>query len=83
MRVAVNCATQVRHSRFAQLSAASKHESGFRADHPLRLVREVADTALKSLTGELAKLYSPIGRESIPLERLMRALLLQAFQFRS
>jgi transposase len=31
------------------------------------------------LSGEFAKLYSPIGRESIPAERLMRALLLQAF----
>ena len=30
-------------------------------------------------SGEFAKLYSPIGRESIPPERLMRALLLQAF----
>jgi transposase len=49
------------------------------ADHPLRVVREVANTALKSLTGEFAKLYSPIGRESIPPERLMRALLPQAF----
>ena len=29
-------------------------------------------------SGEFAKLYSPIGRESIPPERLMRALLLQA-----
>jgi transposase len=49
------------------------------ADRPLRVVREVANTALKSLTGEFAKLYSPIGRESIPPERLMRALLPQAF----
>src|SRR5437016_5679945 len=54
-------------------------EKRVRADHPLRVIREVADTALKSLTGEFAKLYSPIGRESIPPERLMRALLLQAF----
>ena len=54
-------------------------EKRVRADHPLRVIREVANTALKSLTGEFAKLYSPIGRESIPPERLMRALLLQAF----
>jgi transposase len=50
-----------------------------RTDHPLRVIREVANTALRSLSSEFAKLYSPIGRESIPPERLMRALLLQAF----
>ena len=54
-------------------------EKRIRPDHPLRVIRAVANTALKSLSGEFAKLYSPIGRESIPPERLMRALLLQAF----
>jgi transposase len=54
-------------------------EKRVRADHPLRVIREVANTALRSLSGEFAKRYSPIGRESIPPERLMRALLLQAF----
>jgi hypothetical protein len=54
-------------------------EKRVRADHPLRVIREVANTALRSLSSEFAKLYSPIGRESIPPERLMRALLLQAF----
>jgi Transposase domain (DUF772) len=43
------------------------------------VIREVANTALKALGGEFAALYSPIGRGSIPPERLMRALLLQAF----
>ena len=50
-----------------------------RPDHPLRLIRAIANTALKSLSGEFGKLYSPIGRGSIPPERLMRAMLLQAF----
>ena len=50
-----------------------------RPDHPLRLIRDIANTALKSLSGEFGKLYSPIGRGSIPPERLMRAMLLQAF----
>ena len=54
-------------------------EKRVRADHPLRVIRQIANAALKSLSGEFAKLYSPIGRESIPPERLMRALLLQAF----
>src|SRR5215470_20431573 len=54
-------------------------EKRVRRDHPLRVIRQIANTALKSLSGEFQKLYSPIGRESIPPERLMRALLLQAF----
>jgi transposase len=47
--------------------------------HPLRVIREIANAALKSLSRDFDALYSPIGRESIPPERLMRALLLQAF----
>jgi hypothetical protein len=46
-------------------------EERVRADHPLRVIRQIANAALKSLSGEFAKLYSPIGRESIPPERLM------------
>jgi transposase len=54
-------------------------EKRVRSDHPLRLIREIVNAALKTLSAEFDKLYSPIGRESIPPERLMRALLLQAF----
>ena len=54
-------------------------EKRVRADHPLRVIRAIANAALKSLSGEFQKLYSPLGRESIPPERLLRALLLQAF----
>src|SRR5690242_9415504 len=54
-------------------------EKRIRADHPLRVIRAITNAALKSLSGEFQKLYSPLGRESIPPERLMRALLLQAF----
>src|SRR5262249_47336206 len=54
-------------------------EKRVRADHPLRVIRRIVKAALKSLLGELVRLFSPIGRESIPPERLMRALLLQAF----
>src|SRR4051812_37516279 len=50
-----------------------------RAAHPLRVIREIANAALKSLTRDFDALYSPLGRESIPSERLLRALLLQAF----
>jgi transposase len=54
-------------------------EKRVRSDHPLRLIRQIDNAALKALSGEFDKLYSPIGRKSIPPERLMRALLLQAF----
>jgi transposase len=48
-------------------------------DHPLRPIRTIVDDALSGLSGELAALYSNLGRPSIPPERLLRALLLQAF----
>jgi transposase len=43
------------------------------------VIRQIANAALNSLSDEFQKLYSSIGRESIPPERLMRALLLQGF----
>jgi transposase len=50
------------------------------ADHPLRLIREVANAALSDLTGEFAALYpARLGRPSIAPERLLRSMLLQAF----
>jgi transposase len=49
------------------------------AKHPLRKVRQLVNDVLIGLDGEFAKLYSDMGRESIPPERLLRAYLLQAF----
>lgn len=49
------------------------------AEHPLRRVLTMTDEALKGLDGHFARLYPPTGRESIPPERLLRALLLQFF----
>jgi transposase len=48
-------------------------------DHPLRRILPLVDAALAELCDEFAKLYAPIGRPSIPPEKLLRALLLQAF----
>jgi transposase len=45
-----------------------------RRNHPLRAIRTIVNEAL-----EFAGLYSPIGRPSIPPEKLLRAMLLQAF----
>ena len=47
--------------------------------HPLRLIRRIVNEVLGKLDGELAKLYADDGRPSIAPERLLRALLLQAF----
>jgi len=49
------------------------------ARHPLRAIREIANAALGDLSGEFAALYAALGRPSIPPEKLLRALLLQAF----
>src|SRR6266487_776110 len=47
------------------------------SDHPLRAVRQMADTILAQLSQLFSKMYSDIGRRSIPPEKLLRALLLQ------
>jgi transposase len=54
-------------------------EARVRADHPLRSIRVVVNGALSAVEREFAALYSPIGRPSIPPEKLLRAMLLQAF----
>ncbi|MQW02612.1 IS5 family transposase [Sinorhizobium meliloti] len=54
-------------------------EDRVRKDHPLRAIRQIVNEALVSLERDLAALYSPIGRPSIAPEKLLRAMLLQAF----
>lgn len=54
-------------------------EARVRADHPLRPIREIANAALAALAGDFAALYSRMGRPSVPPEKLLRAMLLQAF----
>lgn len=49
------------------------------AGHPLRHVRGIVNEALAALQRDFAALYSLIGRPSIPPEKLLRAMLLQAF----
>jgi len=48
-------------------------------DHPLREIRKLSDTVLRSLSVEFDALYSASGRPSIAPEYMLRALLLQAF----
>jgi len=54
-------------------------EDRVRADHPLRSIREIANAALAAVSGDFAALYSGMGRPSVPPEKLLRAMLLQAF----
>jgi transposase len=48
------------------------------ADHPLRIIRRVTDRALERLSTQFDTLYINFGRPSVPPEKLLRALLLQA-----
>jgi transposase len=52
-------------------------EARVRAGHPLRPIRRMTDAALAALSPRFDRLYSTVGRPSIPPEKLLRALLLQ------
>ncbi len=54
-------------------------EGRVRSDHPLRTIRSVANAALADLSADFAGLYTNFGRPSIAPEKLLRAMLLQAF----
>jgi transposase len=48
-------------------------------NHALRTIRAIANDALARLAGDFSALYWRMGRPSIPPEKLLRAMLLQAF----
>src|SRR6185312_5788305 len=54
-------------------------EARVRRDHPLRVIREIANASLSAMSGDFAGLYTNFGRPSIAPEKLLRAMLLQAF----
>ena len=62
-------------SLFSYVSCEARVPAG----HPLRPIQALVDEALAELSPEFDRLYSRIGRPSIPPEKLLRALLLQAF----
>src|SRR5881409_2235649 len=78
---------RVTHTQEARMRGDDRQQAGMwsylspeqrvPADHPLRPIRAMVDTVLAELSPEFAKLYSPVGRPSIPPEKLLRALLLQ------
>jgi transposase len=47
-------------------------------DHPLRPIRRMVNQALRDLWPDFQAMYARVGRPSIPPEKLLRALLLQA-----
>jgi transposase len=53
-------------------------EHRVRQDHPLRAIRRMTDEALVTLSPRFDRMYSDMGRPSIPPEQLLRALLLQS-----
>src|SRR5258706_10134125 len=48
------------------------------ANHPIRLIKQLAEVALKELSPLFEQMYSEVGRPSIPPERLLKASLLMA-----
>ncbi|RXH33330.1 transposase [Bradyrhizobium nanningense] len=65
-------------NRTGELFSYVDLEARVRRDHPLRAIRTIVNEALSTLEREFTALYSPIGRPSIPPEKLLRAMLLQA-----
>src|SRR6202171_1674863 len=47
-------------------------------NHPIRLIKALAEVALKELSPLFAQMYGEVGRPSIPPERLLKASLLMA-----
>src|SRR5580700_10345934 len=48
------------------------------ANHAIRLIKALAEVALKELSPLFEQMYSEVGRPSIPPERLLKASLLMA-----
>jgi transposase len=78
---------RVTHTQEARMRGDDRQQAGMwsyiapeqrvPADHPLRPIRAMVDTILAEMSPAFATLYSPVGRPSIPPEKLLRALLLQ------
>jgi transposase len=62
-----------------KLFSYASPESLVPQDHPLRAIRVLVNAALERLSPTFDAIYADAGRPSIPPEKLLRALLLQAF----
>jgi transposase len=66
-------------NRIGELFSYVDLEARVRRDHPLRAIRAIVNEGQVALEQDFSALYSPIWRPSIPPEKLLRAMLLQAF----
>ena len=66
-------------TRVGRFSVTSISRDAVGKDHPLRTIRGVVNEALAALSHEFSPLYSRSGRPLILPEKLLRAMLLQAF----
>src|SRR5215510_11445066 len=53
-------------------------ESSVPSDHPIRAIKQLADTALRTLAAVFDQMYATTGRPSVPPERLLKGQLLIA-----
>jgi hypothetical protein len=58
-------------NRTGELFSYVDLEARVRSNHPLRAIRTIVNEALAALAADFAALYSPIGRPSIPPEKLL------------
>jgi len=58
--------------------AAIDLEDRVRPDHPLRAIKRMVDNDLRAMSKRFDAAYSQEGRPSVPPERLIKAMLLQA-----
>ena len=68
-----------RDEQMAPMFSYVSCEAWVPAGHPLRVIRAIVDEALDVMSRDFEALYARVGRPSIPPEKLLRALLLQAF----
>ena len=67
-----------RHEPQVTMLAFIDLETRVAPDHPLRVIKKLADQALKALSPDLDRMYADVGRPSIPPERLLKSSLLIA-----
>ena len=67
-----------RHDPQVTMLAFIDLETRVPPDHPLRIIKKLADQALKALSPDLERMYATVGRPSLPPERLVKSSLLIA-----
>ena len=73
-----------RHEEQEVMLAYVNLEERVPKDHPLQTIKTVAGEALKRLSPEFDRMYSKVGRASVPPERLLKAsLLISLYSVRS